>query len=1183
MSLVAFAAHERLRGVRAADGDWREPAGSEANKAGIVAAYTVSDLSNALAATYSTDAHLVACVLRLDGVPERFQPRLTKPSLAWLLDQGYAVSAEVLVADLDNEGHAAWASEQAATEAAAAVALELGTVGVYVTAHGLRVLQPLLAPLTPEQGEAATRAWYLELERHGLTPDWSCVDWTRHYRLPHVVRAGARYRSPAVLVDRMRPVAPPAGLAGAARKRGAPSFVGPVRDVDESPLARAFSLVGWAGPRLAADRRAVRCPWEAEHTGGATFDTSTVLFGPSQGKPRGTFHCSHSHCAGRRAQRDVIEALPPDARRLVWSSGAAETPAPAPVEPLDVVSARLTEAIRRAPEGLSLVRAQCGLGKTHAIRQVAAERAATLGKLHTKTSISVPTNALAMQVTSDLRAAGVTVLRVFGPLSVTGSDGRPTCRFHAAGTALARGGQSVRRELCEGRGRPCQHRDDCDAVDGVEGPDDARVVVGSHGLLGELDAETGKTGLLAIDEPPALLEPVVLAVEDLTHAIAELGSFERRYAAAMAPALHAVRWWTELTGPVGEPGPLARAFDLGGVNQDLLTDAFEHTGATDADAAARDAFDEAHRGTAPPLRADESFQARINPARAKALGEASRVLLALWRALNHPEAASVSIEVTTDRCKRAVRRLVVTLVREALERAVRRDGRCVVLAADAELHAPVLAKAVGYDPPVSAFAAPDGAPVQRTVLRTSSANRRGWMPHGRLDVATVARALRGAVDWACESSWSAPIAIVSYPLVEAALAAALGRTSPPWPGTGPERAEALEVLGPVLARLPAPPELGHYGALRGLDHWKALDQLVTLGDPWPDLDAMAREIAFLKLAADRDARAEAHARAELEQAHGRLRLVHRTTPARLLHVGRLVPGGWPAAFEQRDLPLGRPARDAVDVRSMVEALGGATKVSRILGVGRRTVYNWLNGEHTPDPEALEALTRAAVGGGYGTSPSVPRTPGEYIDHQGFSAHFAGTATGVLGTLEVDDVDVEIEGPDSAVHRPDRRGGGCGVAPARNAAGGGALGGHGARATGAGCGDPSDRLDVEPRGGGAQSDLAEREGEGRARGEAQGRGGGEAAGLLGLPGGRHHQRRAGGEGRPEAVEPPDDDGGGTRRRRAPRAPRVAAVARMAEVAARASRPANTSARRGCGDAPANDTGRVLAPLAWREAA
>lgn len=961
MTLVAFAAHKRLRGVRSADGDWREPTGSDANAAGVVAGYTVADVGNAVAEVHPTDAHFVTCILRRDGVPDRFQPRLTKPALGWLYEQGFAVSVELLVADLDNPGHAPWSSPAAAIEAAEAVVLALGTVGAYVTTHGLRVLQPLTVGITPEQAEAATRAWYLDLESHGLTPDWACVDWTRHYRLPHVVRDGAPYRSPAVLLGRMRPVAPPAGLAAPRGKRGEPRFQGPVRDVDESPLARAFAAAGWAGQRLGADRRAVRCPWEHEHSGGNTFDSSTILFGASHNKPRGWWFCSHSHCQGR-SQRDVIEALPPAARRLVWSSGAAPAAAPAAAEPLDVVSARMVDAIRRAPDGLSLVRAQCGLGKTHAIRQVAAERAGTLGKLHTRTSISVPTNALAMQVSNDLRAAGVPVLRVFGPLSVTRSDGTPECRFHAAGAALVRGGQSVRRELCEGRGRPCQHREDCAAVDGVEGPDDARVVVGSHGLLGELDGAAGKTGLLAVDEPPALLEPVTMTGADILAALAELGRFEARYAAAMAPALTAIRWWVDLTGPVGEPGPLDRAFELGQVDQDLLTTAFEHTGATDAASAVAAAFDAEHRGTAPPIRADESFAARLDPRLAGRLGDASRVLLAVYRAITKPEAASAIIEEVT-REKTTTRRMVVTLVRHDLERAVRRDGRCVVLAADAELHAPVLAKAVGYDPPVLAFAAADGAPVQRAILQTSSANRRGWMPHGRLDVSAVARALRGAVDWILESSWTTPVAFVTYPLVEAALAAALGRRAPAWPqaATRTERDAAVAELGPVLARLPAPPELGHYGALRGLDHWKGLDTLVTLGDPWPDLDAMAREIGFLGLEADRDARAEAHARAELEQAHGRLRLVHRTRPARLLHVGRLVPGGWPGGHETRDLPTGRPARDAVDVRPLVEALGGTTAVAVRLGVGRSTVKRWLSGDHAPPVDMVEALAAAAAG------------------------------------------------------------------------------------------------------------------------------------------------------------------------------------------------------------------------------
>jgi hypothetical protein len=105
--------------------------------------------------------------------------------------------------------------------------------------------------------------------------------------------------------------------------------------------------------------------------------------------------------------------------------------------------------------------------------------------------------------------------------------------------------------------------------------------------------------------------------------------------------------------------------------------------------------------------------------------------------------------------------------------------------------------------------------------------------------------------------------------------------------------------------------VGHYGALRGLNHMAAVDALVTLGDPWPNLGVARDEAFFLGLGDAWESRYEAKARAELEQAHGRLRAVRRTRPGRALHVGALLPSGsaWASNVEVRQIPQGdrRPA------------------------------------------------------------------------------------------------------------------------------------------------------------------------------------------------------------------------------------------------------------------------------------
>jgi hypothetical protein len=88
------------------------------------------------------------------------------------------------------------------------------------------------------------------------------------------------------------------------------------------PLVRAVEAAGWVLRRIGADKYAVRCPWEAEHTQGSAGDTSTVIWG------NGNFFCSHAHCAGTEIVTGVVAqgsaAIPTllgEASRLIVLAG----------------------------------------------------------------------------------------------------------------------------------------------------------------------------------------------------------------------------------------------------------------------------------------------------------------------------------------------------------------------------------------------------------------------------------------------------------------------------------------------------------------------------------------------------------------------------------------------------------------------------------------------------------------------------------------------------------------------------------------------------------------------------------------------------------------------------------------------------------------------------------------------
>lgn len=1000
MSLVAVARSKLVAGVDAPGKltyDWRAAPNSEMNTRGVVDALEVYDLTNALTEVWKRDdAHFVCYVVRQDGRPFLRQPRVKKAGLGWVREQGLEVSADVFACDVDNPGHAPWTPAlRSEFEAFVPRCALLARAGIYTTAHGWRIVQPLAHPLPVELFEAALGEWLFALDAAGVRVDHDCRDWTRMFRLPFVRREG-RAQAGDLMLERMAPVDPPAAKARLAMERGKnmarrPRALEVARDLPPTwtdrvaPIAAAMAAGGFQTRRhevafaLAGAMLGRRVPAEyvpaiaAAAIGAAGWDPDHA---------RSAANTVQRWVAGERVMGarwldenapGVLEAL--DGELDAGARRAAAQATPEPTESLAEVTARLEELLNNVPAGLLLVRAQCGLGKTRAAMLTALRRALTPHRspgdhvrapLHSKTAISVPTHKLALELAEKFRAEGVEVLRFFGVLAIKDDDGAPVCQFGPAGRALSQGKQSIPWQFCEGRGREkCDLANSCRAYGGREGPKDARVAIGPHAMLGQLDAWAGTTGLLVIDEPPELLVTEVLRPGDVAIARAALIRFEARYAAAMAPALAAIAVWLDRAVP-GYVGPVDQAWavGLGDVDQDLLEDAYEHTGADNVRDAARSAFEPDHKGSfAPPLRWLEVNIARRNVGHAATLGEASRVIGAIWRCLNVDEAV-VRVEV---RGKDAKPSLVCTWPDEQLRVALRRDGAVAVLDAGAELHRPVMAKVVGYEPPMHVFAAADGAPVDRVLLRTSSATRAAWLPNGRISVDRVARAVRAAVDWALEVDGA--VGIITFLPLELALRAALGEDVRGTWGKANQTTESLELvraaLGPDLARLAGRRlELGHYGAMRGLDGWRDLDALATLGDPWRNLGDVQHEVDFLGLEVGWEERVEAQARAELEQAHGRLRTVHRTRPARQLHVGSLVPYGWPAWATRRPAD-GRPPSVATLTRAelaeLVLKLGGPSRAAEAVGVAPRSLHRYLNGARGAPPEVVVALRAACAG------------------------------------------------------------------------------------------------------------------------------------------------------------------------------------------------------------------------------
>jgi hypothetical protein len=211
--LCAVTEHRAARGVEAPGAllkrgksaapstyDWREERGSEANLAGIVAAFEVMPLEVALRRTFTSDAHAVTYVVcDSSGVPLSRQPRVNKGGLSWLLSQGYSVTVDHLHVDVDNPGKERWTEESIA-----AISIPSGA-GIYLTRGGYHLLQPLDEPVPVTTVELYLAAWHEELRDLGISVDTQCKDWTRLFRQPNVRREGRPFASPLIDLSKMHP------------------------------------------------------------------------------------------------------------------------------------------------------------------------------------------------------------------------------------------------------------------------------------------------------------------------------------------------------------------------------------------------------------------------------------------------------------------------------------------------------------------------------------------------------------------------------------------------------------------------------------------------------------------------------------------------------------------------------------------------------------------------------------------------------------------------------------------------------------------------------------------------------------------------------------------------------------------------------------------------------------------
>jgi hypothetical protein len=287
-------------------------------------------------------------------------------------------------------------------------------------------------------------------------------------------------------------------------------------------------------------------------------------------------------------------------------------------------------------------------------------------------------------------------------------------------------------------------------------------------------------------------------------------------------------------------------------------------------------------------------------------------------------------------------------------------------------NARIYEKALGHMPHQFEFPAADGAPIERTHLTCSAASRKYWMEHGKLLAkSSLVNAMRELISWAKADPSAKKLVIITFKPLRQALAAILfpeaTAVAEEWASSGQSDdilEELRRTLGPILAQWDGEILLGHYGAMRGLNGMSDADCLATLGDPWPDIGQVRRDVTYLGMPDEAEARMEALCRAELEQAHGRLRTVHRTRPGRALHVGRVLPSGsgWcSGGVIFKRMKTGRPpstsAMSIEELKSIIAKLGSVSAAARAAGCGRSYLSRCRKGEHPISAQIADQLRR----------------------------------------------------------------------------------------------------------------------------------------------------------------------------------------------------------------------------------
>ena len=907
---------------------------------------------------YRTDAHFTAYT-----VPH-ITWRLCNETAPLLVEKELApVTMSLLVFDIDGREHKASAEwKESARQRLTAFAD--GTFW-YETRGGFRLVYRLPVPFEIRTADDAMawRAMYataaLHLQRAtGVSADLNCDDWPRFFRVPHATRSGGRPEAlprsdPATIKPWLHtPLAPRSpddptldddialardleiswahtwshAVTSLESVRAGRSDRPPKERVAKATRAKSTRALETGPPpdnaadeELAIAMSQVRSVWVKGQIDIAGRRVANELACRGYSAERVAAIVSHAVAlSGLRGdvasirkkayvQAERVHKLRPDA---LWFQcrkhypdlyavivertpppTTEETPPPALTSAADAVAEidRVCADALRQP-GIVVIRSTTGVGKSDSIRGAVV----AFGQ---PVSIFVQGHDVARTYEEKFAAFDVPAKRGEGVAAVLDADGARECKRLPAVEALAVVGVMPRDKLCP----ECPFRAGCTAAErgtaeGVVRIDQASI---AHRLTSYF---TGKLKVpstddkpvyrsIVIDEPPPLTSVHKLD-DDSASAWSEM---VRHYITPNARVA-----FDQLAHPV--LAALKRVVDGVAVVRDgmSLRDLFDHCG---YDAGPEHAFADAREVPARPWTggltaalvaptADTAWIARV-----KRAVEFAELLV---EAAHRPDAPLLSIDDRT-----GARALTVRAAWARHARAFADAGGSVLLL-DATAHHEALKAAIGVHDFVSIDVA-DAVGVERVrVPWGSSARKHHTIGSGAKcqpnpeklkgplrDLANRIRD-RSALDVGVIAD--KPTAIGLRDAIAAVEAGA------PTPELVPEELAELVRKGVKF-------DVGWYGNQKGSNRWSNVDLFATIGDPHPHLgDARAGAVA---LGLEREALAEQLVDAELVQAWGRVRPVHRTKPVLVVAYTNLNPARsgmapqWHGASFGR-LAMGRP-------------------------------------------------------------------------------------------------------------------------------------------------------------------------------------------------------------------------------------------------------------------------------------